>query len=94
VDSVDDALGLANSLVFGLTAGLYAGEQQEIERFVREVQAGVLYINREAGATTGAWPGIQSFGGWKGSGSTGRGAGGLHYLQQYTREQSVTIVDG
>jgi 1-pyrroline-5-carboxylate dehydrogenase len=94
VDSLDEALGQANGLVFGLTAGLYAGEQAEIERFVREVQAGVLYINREAGATTGAWPGIQSFGGWKGSGSTGRGAGGIHYLQQYMREQSLTIVDG
>jgi 1-pyrroline-5-carboxylate dehydrogenase len=94
VDSLDDALEQANSLVFGLTAGLYAGKQAEIERFVREVQAGVVYINRAAGATTGAWPGIQSFGGWKGSGSTGRGAGGLHYLQQYMREQSVTIVDG
>jgi 1-pyrroline-5-carboxylate dehydrogenase len=94
VDSFDEALALANSLAFGLTAGLYSGKQTEIKRFAREVRAGVVYINREAGATTGAWPGIQSFGGWKGSGSTGRGAGGIHYLQQYMREQSLTVVDG
>lgn len=92
VDSLDEALALANGLVFGLTAGLYAEDPAEIERFEREIKAGVIYINREAGATTGAWPGIQSFGGWEGSGSTGRGAGGIHYLQQYMREQSVTVV--
>ena len=91
-DSLDEALELANGLVFGLTAGLYAEDPAEIERFEREIKAGVIYVNREAGATTGAWPGIQSFGGWEGSGSTGRGAGGIHYLQQYMREQSLTVV--
>ena len=93
IDSLEQALLLANGLTFGLTAGLYSQDPQEIERFEREVKAGVVYVNREAGATTGAWPGIQSFGGWEGSGSTGRGAGGVHYLQQYMREQSLTVVD-
>ncbi len=93
-DSLGQALELANGLVFGLTAGLYAEDPAEIQHFEREVKAGVIYVNREAGATTGAWPGIQSFGGWKGSGSTGRGAGGIHYLQQYMREQSLTVVGG
>ena len=93
VASFGEALELANGLVFGLTAGLYAEDPEEIERFERTVRAGVVYVNREAGATTGAWPGIQSFGGWEGSGSTGRGAGGLYYLQQYMREQSLTVVD-
>jgi 1-pyrroline-5-carboxylate dehydrogenase len=92
VASLDEALELANGLVFGLTAGLYAEDPVAIERFEREIKAGVIYVNREAGATTGAWPGIQSFGGWEGSGSTGRGAGGIHYLQQYMREQSLTVV--
>jgi 1-pyrroline-5-carboxylate dehydrogenase len=94
VASLGEALELANGLVFGLTAGLYAEDPAEIERFEREIKAGVVYVNREAGATTGAWPGIQSFGGWEGSGSTGRGAGGIHYLQQYMREQSLTVVGG
>ena len=94
VTSLDQALELANALVFGLTAGLYAEDPEEIERFEQKIKAGVIYVNREAGATTGAWPGIQSFGGWEGSGSTGRGAGGPHYLQQYMREQSLTVVGG
>ncbi len=48
-------------------------------------------INRRAGATTGAWPGIQPFGGWKASGTTGKAGGGLYYLQQFMREQSQTM---
>ena len=56
------------------------------------VEAGVVYVNRPAGATTGAWPGVQPFGGWKGSGSAGKAGGGLYYVQQYLREQSRTVV--
>ena len=52
----------------------------------------MIYANRRAGATTGAWPGQNSFGGWKASGSTGKGTGGPHYLQQFFREQSRTRV--
>ena len=40
------------------------------------MQAGVVYVNRRAGSTTGAWPGVQPFGGWKGSGTTGKAGGG------------------
>ena len=54
---------------------------------------GVVYVNRSGGATTGAWPGYQSFGGWKGSGSTGKAAGSFYYIQQYMHEQSQTVVD-
>ena len=60
----------------------------EIAQFFERIQAGVTYANRRAGATTGAWPGINSFGGWKASGSTGRGTGGPYYVQQFMREQS------
>ena len=52
-----------------------------------------LYVNRRAGATTGAWPGIQAFGGWKGSGSTGKAGLSMYYVAQFMREQSHTIVD-
>jgi 1-pyrroline-5-carboxylate dehydrogenase len=51
-----------------------------------------VYVNRSAGATTGAWPGVQPFGGWKRSGTAGKAGGGPYYLQQYMREQSRTIV--
>ncbi|MGZ4387108.1 MAG: aldehyde dehydrogenase family protein [Gaiellaceae bacterium] len=93
VDTLDEALALANDTQFGLTAGFYSRDGDEIQRFLDEIEAGVVYVNRKAGATTGAWPGVQPFGGWKGSGSTGKAGGGPHYLQQYAREQSQTIVE-
>ena len=67
VDSFDEAIRLANDTVYGLTAGVYSEDQGEVQRFLDTPQAGVLYVNRRAGATTGAWPGVQAFGGWKGS---------------------------
>ena len=93
VDSLDEAIGLANDSVYGLTAGVYSEDSAEIQRFLDRAQAGVLYVNRRAGATTGAWPGIQAFGGWKGSGSTGKAGLSMYYVAQFMREQSHTIVD-
>jgi 1-pyrroline-5-carboxylate dehydrogenase len=93
VDSVEQALKFANDHVLGLTAGIYSEDKTEIDEFLERIQAGVVYVNRRAGSTTGAWPGAQAFGGWKGSTATGRGAGGYHYVQQFMREQSRTIVD-
>lgn len=92
VDSLDEALERANATEYGLTAGIFSGDQREIDRFLNTIQAGVVYVNRRAGATTGAWPGIQSFGGWKGSGSSGKGGLGPYYVQQFVREQSQTII--
>ncbi|HRE27280.1 MAG TPA: hypothetical protein PK954_11650, partial [Anaerolineales bacterium] len=43
-------------------------------------------------ATTGAWPGFQPFGGWKGSGSSGKNGGGLYYVPLYMHEQIQTRV--
>jgi 1-pyrroline-5-carboxylate dehydrogenase len=93
VDSLDEALALSNGVVYGLTAGIYSEDAAEVDRFLEGIEAGVLYVNRRAGATTGAWPGVQPFGGWKGSGSTGKAALGPWYVAQFLREQSHTIVD-
>lgn len=92
VDSVDDAIARANASEYGLTAGFY-GAAGEIDGFLERIEAGVSYANRPQGATTGAWPGYQPFGGWKGSGTTGKAIGSFYYLQQYMREQSQTVVD-
>jgi 1-pyrroline-5-carboxylate dehydrogenase len=83
----------SNAVVYGLTAGVYSEDPVEVERFLDGIEAGVLYVNRRAGATTGAWPGVQPFGGWKGSGSTGKAALGPWYVAQFLREQSRTVVD-
>jgi 1-pyrroline-5-carboxylate dehydrogenase len=91
VGSLDEALTVANDTKFGLTAGLFSREQKEIDTFFDRIEAGVVYVNRAAGATTGAWPGVQPFGGWKGSGSTGKNIGGHYTLLCYLREQSRTV---
>jgi 1-pyrroline-5-carboxylate dehydrogenase len=92
VGSFDEALAEANAPVYGLTAGIFSEEAGEVERFLDEVEAGVVYVNRRAGATTGAWPGTQSFCGWKSSGATGKGGLGPYYVAQFMREQSRTVV--
>jgi 1-pyrroline-5-carboxylate dehydrogenase len=93
VDSFDEAIRLANDSVYGLTAGVYSEDKSEVERFLDTCEAGVMYVNRRAGATTGAWPGVQAFGGWKGSGSTGKAGLSMYYVGQFLREQSHTVVD-
>ncbi len=93
VDSLDEAIGLANDSLYGLTAGVYSEDPAEVQRFLDRIEAGVLYVNRRAGATTGAWPGVQAFGGWKGSGSTGKAGLSMYYVGQFLREQSHTVVD-
>ncbi len=93
VESLDEGLRRSNETEFGLTAGLFSSDEAEIERWFQGIQAGVTYVNRTAGATTGAWPNIQSFGGWKGSGTSGAGGGGPWYLRQFLREQSRTRIE-
>jgi 1-pyrroline-5-carboxylate dehydrogenase len=92
VDSLEEAFALANDTDYGLTAGFYSQDPVEVEQFLDRIEAGVVYVNRRAGATTGAWPGVQPFGGWKGSGSSGKAGGGLYYVQQFLREQSQTVI--
>ena len=93
VSGLDQALEQANDCEFGLTAGIFSKKKEEIERFFDEIEAGVCYANRRTGATTGAWPGVQSFCGWKGSGATGKGGCGPYYVQQFMREQSRTVME-
>jgi 1-pyrroline-5-carboxylate dehydrogenase len=94
VESLDQALAESNKVEYGLTAGLFSRKPEEIARFFDEVEAGVCYVNKRSGATTGAWPGAQPFTGWKGSGGSGKGGCGPWYVQQFMREQSRTVVEG
>jgi 1-pyrroline-5-carboxylate dehydrogenase len=88
------AIADGNDVIYGLTAGCYANDPAELDLFLDRAEAGVLYANRVSGATTGAWPGVQSFCGWKGSGVTSKGGLGPYYLSQFMREQSRTVWSG
>jgi len=90
-DDLDQAIADSNHSAFGLTAGIYTQDKEELDRFLTTIEAGVLYANRASGATTGAWPGFQTFCGWKGSGSSGKGGLGSWYVPQFMREQSHTL---
>lgn len=87
---LDEAIRRVNDVEYGLTSGIFSSDNKEINEFFAKVASGVVYSNRVSGSTTGAVVGNQPFVGWKKSGSTGKGAGGPYYLQQFLREQSQT----
>jgi len=80
--------------IYGLTAGFFSDDREEVERFKEAIEAGVIYINRRAGATTGAWPGIQAFSvAGRAQARPARLRVVCTYVQQFMREQSQTLVD-
>ena len=91
-EKLSDAIEKCNSSEYGLTAGIYSNSESEINEFLTNIESGVVYVNRPQSSTTGAMVGCQSFGGWKDSGTTGKGSGGPYYLTQFMREQSQTII--
>ena len=92
-ENFDDAVRLANSSDYGLTAGIFSEDQKQLDDFFSEIHSGVVYANRSASATTAALVSSQPFVGWKHSGTTGKGAGGENYLQQFLRTQTQTRCD-
>ena len=92
-EDFDDAIKLANETEYGLTAGIFSKDPNQLEKFFYEIQAGTVYANRTSSATTAALVQSQPFVGWKHSGSTGKGAGGENYLQQFMRGQTQTRCD-
>jgi 1-pyrroline-5-carboxylate dehydrogenase len=90
-DDLKVAIADANRSHYGLAAGIYTQDATDLDGFLNTIEAGVLYSNRASGATTGAWPGIQTFCGWKGSGVSGKGGLGTWYVSQFMREQSHTL---
>jgi 1-pyrroline-5-carboxylate dehydrogenase len=87
VSDFDEAIREANAVNVGLTAGIFTGDRTYADRFRYEIQAGAININNPDHATTGFWPGSGAFGGWKGSGSSGKLAYGQWYVAQFAREQ-------
>jgi len=93
VSDLEDGIQKSNDSEYGLCAGLFSSDDEEIDRWFDKVESGMCYVNRSQSATTGALVQAQPFGGWKFSGTTGKFAGGYWYLQQFMREQSRTRVE-
>ena len=89
-ETIEEAVEKANDIPYGLTAGIHSRDKAEVDYFLENIEAGVTYVNRKTGITTGAWPGVNSFCGWKGSGGSGKGFCGPYYVSQFMREQSQT----
>jgi len=63
-DGADDAVRIANDTIYGLTAGVWTRDIDQAMRLIREIQAGVIWVNCfDEGDMT------QPFGGYKQSGN-------------------------
>jgi len=93
ISGLEEGIEKSNDSEYGLCAGLFSQDGDEIEQWFDNVESGMCYVNRNQSATTGALVQAQPFGGWKFSGTTGKFAGGYWYLQQFMREQSRTRVE-
>jgi succinate-semialdehyde dehydrogenase/glutarate-semialdehyde dehydrogenase len=87
VGSVDEALALANSTEYGLGVNVWTREPGEQERFIRDVEAGLVFVN----GATASYPDL-AFGGVKGSGY-GRELG-AHGIREFCNVKTVWIGGG
>jgi len=71
VDGIDEAIDVANSVRFGLSASLFTRDVGRALTFIQRIQAGIVHVNSE---TAGAEPHVP-FGGYKGSSSYSREQG-------------------
>jgi aldehyde dehydrogenase (NAD+) len=71
VDSLDEAIAVANGVRFGLSASLFTRDLGKALAFAQQIEAGVVHVNSE---TAGAEPHVP-FGGMKGSSSYSREQG-------------------
>jgi succinate-semialdehyde dehydrogenase/glutarate-semialdehyde dehydrogenase len=84
---LDEAIELANDTEFGLGSNLWTGDEGEIERFVHEVQAGMVAVN----GMVASFPELP-FGGVKDSGY-GRELS-AHGIQEFCNLKSVWVGEG
>ena len=84
VESVEDAVNIANDSIYGLAAGVWTRDLNTAHRLVREIEAGVVWVNCfDTGDMT------QPFGGYKQSGNAKDKC--FESLLSYTQTKSAWI---
>jgi len=87
VDTVDEAIGLANDSKYGLGAGVFTRDLTTAWRFAREVQSGTVQVN-----WTPLWRAdLMPYGGFKGSGI---GREGPRYAIEEMTELKTVVFHG
>jgi len=86
VDDYDEAVRVANSVEFGLSASIYTRDVNRAFRAIQELEAGIAYVNAP---TTGAEIHLP-FGGIKGTGNGHREAG-TSAIREFTELKSVYV---
>ena len=87
VDGIDEAVAVANDTVYGLAAGVWTSNIDTALRLVKEIEAGVVWVNCfDEGDMT------QPFGGWKQSGNARDKC--FESVVSYTQTKSALIRHG
>src|SRR5690606_30926960 len=83
-DGADEAVRIANDTIYGLAAGVWTRDLAQAHRLVRDIQAGVIWVNCfDEGDMT------QPFGGYKQSGNARDKC--MDSLLSYTQSKSAWI---
>jgi len=85
-NSFENSLEIANDTNYGLTGAIYTKSREKLERAVKELMTGNLYLNR---GCTGALVGVHPFGGFNLSGTDSK-AGGTDYLLLFLQAKIVS----
>jgi len=83
-DGIDEAIAIANDTIYGLAAGVWTSDLNKAHRLIKEIEAGVIWVNSfDEGDMT------QPFGGYKQSGNARDKC--VESILSYTQSKSAWI---